>query len=60
MHEDAFVGGALQKNLPVTLINHADAPHGFDLFHDSETSRAIIGEVLRFMQFHLVGLVFRT
>jgi acetyl esterase/lipase len=50
---DAFVGGALRKNLPITLINHADAPHGFDLFHDSETSREIIRHILRFLQFHL-------
>jgi dienelactone hydrolase len=50
---DAFVAAALQKNLPVTLINHADAPHGFDLFHDSETSREIIRHILRFLQFHL-------
>jgi hypothetical protein len=52
---DGFVSGALRRNLPVTVVNHADAPHGFDLFHDSETSREIIREILRFMQFHLSG-----
>jgi acetyl esterase/lipase len=50
---DSFIGGALQRDLPVRLINHAGAPHAFDLFDDSETTREIIREVLRFMQFHL-------
>ena len=52
---DGFVSGALRRNLPLRVINHADAPHGFDLFHDSEATREIIREILRFMQFHLLG-----
>jgi hypothetical protein len=52
---DSFVSGALRRNLPVRVINHADAPHAFDLFHDSDASREIIREILRFMQFHLSG-----
>jgi hypothetical protein len=52
---DAFIGGVLGRNLPVTLVNHADAPHAFDLFHDSEMTREIIREILRFMQFNLSG-----
>jgi hypothetical protein len=50
---DNFVRGALRCNLPLTLINHADAPHGFDLFHDSETTREIIRQILSFLRFHL-------
>jgi hypothetical protein len=50
---DAFVSGALRRDLPVRLINHAGAPHAFDMFHDSEATREIIREILRFMQFHL-------
>ena len=50
---DNFVRGALRCNLPLTLINHADAPHGFDLFHDSETTREIIRQILNFLRFHL-------
>jgi hypothetical protein len=50
---DNFVRGALRCNLPLTLVNHADAPHGFDLFHDSETTRAIIRQILGFLRFHL-------
>lgn len=52
---DGFIVAALQKDLPVRMINHAGAPHAFDLFHDSETTREIIRVILRFMQFHLSG-----
>ena len=54
---DGFIAGALQKDLPVRMINHAGAPHAFDLFEDSEATREIIQEILRFIQFHLVGPV---
>ncbi|HEX8796521.1 MAG TPA: hypothetical protein VF765_36475 [Polyangiaceae bacterium] len=50
---DAFVSSALARDLPLTLINQAGAPHSFDLFDDSEPSRATIGEVLRFLRQHL-------
>jgi hypothetical protein len=50
---DNFVRGALRCNLPLTLVNHADAPHAFELFHDSETTREIIGQILSFLRFHL-------
>jgi acetyl esterase/lipase len=50
---DNFVRGALRGDLPLTLVNHADAPHGFDLFHDSETTREIIRGILSFLRFHL-------
>ena len=52
---DSFVSCALRRNLPVRVINHADAPHAPDLFHDSDATREIIREILRFMQFHLLG-----
>jgi hypothetical protein len=50
---DAFLAETLARNLPVSFVNHADAPHAFDLFHDSEATREIIRQMLRFMQFHL-------
>jgi dienelactone hydrolase len=50
---DSFAGGALQRNLPVTLVNHATAPHAFDLFDEGQVTREIIREILRFLQFHL-------
>jgi hypothetical protein len=52
---DHFVHRALTCNLPVTLVNHSAAPHAFDLFHDSEISREIIRQILRFMQSHLIA-----
>jgi dienelactone hydrolase len=50
---DRFLANALARNLPVTVVNHAAAPHAFDLMHDSETSREIIRQILAFMRFHL-------
>jgi acetyl esterase/lipase len=52
---DDFIVGALQRDLPVRMINHAGAPHAFDVFEDSEASREIIRDMLRFMQVHLSG-----
>jgi hypothetical protein len=53
---DGFSNKALARNLPLTLANHATAPHAFDLFHDSETSREIIRQILAFLRFHLAGV----
>ena len=50
---DRFVIKALARNLPVTLVNHAEAPHAFDLLQDSETSREVIRQILAFLRFHL-------
>jgi hypothetical protein len=50
---DRFLPKALTRNLPVTFINHPAAPHAFDLFHDSETTREVIRHILAFMRFHL-------
>jgi hypothetical protein len=44
----------LTRNLPVTFVNHPEAPHAFDLLHDSETSHEIIRQILAFMRFHLL------
>ena len=52
---DDFVLRALTCNLPVTLVNHSDGPHAFDLFHDSDVSREIIRRILQFVQFHLTA-----
>jgi hypothetical protein len=51
---DRFLIKALACNLPVTFVNHAMAPHAFDLFDDSETSREIIRRILAFLRFHLL------
>ena len=52
---DRFVAQALTCNLPITFTNHPEAPHAFDLFDDSETSREIIRRILGFMRFHLLS-----
>jgi hypothetical protein len=52
---DRFVAAALAHNLPVTVANHATAPHAFDLVDDSETSREMIRRVLAFLRFHLLA-----
>lgn len=46
---DRFFVKALTLNRPITLVNHAEGPHSFDLLHDSETSRRIIRQVLDFL-----------
>jgi hypothetical protein len=50
---DGFMAAALARNLPVTFVNHAAAPHAFDLLDDSETSREMIRRILAFLRFHL-------
>ena len=52
---DRFVADALARDLPLTTVNHAGAPHAFDLVHDSDATREIIRQLLRFLQFHLSG-----
>lgn len=50
---DRFVADALRHNRPLTVVNHAEGPHAFDLLHDSEATREIIRQTLRFLQFQL-------
>jgi hypothetical protein len=46
---DRFVFDALARNLPITVTNHPEGAHAFDLLDDGETSRRIVGEVLSFL-----------
>lgn len=52
---DRFLTKALECNLPITLVNHPQAPHAFDLMHDSEISREIVRRILAFLRFHLLA-----
>jgi hypothetical protein len=52
---DRFVAAALARNLSLELVNHAEGPHAFDLFHDSAATREVVRRVLAFLRFHLVG-----
>ena len=50
---DRFVCAALTRNLPVTVVNHATGPHGFDIFEDSDAARNVVGQILAFFRFQL-------
>jgi hypothetical protein len=50
---DRFLVVSLACNLPLTLVNHSEAPHAFDLLHDSAATREIIRQILAFLRFHL-------
>jgi len=50
---DRFVTGALLRNLPISIVNHAAGPHAFDLMDNSRRSREIIEQTLSFLRFHL-------
>jgi acetyl esterase/lipase len=52
---DRFMVKALSRNLPVTFVNHPAAPHAFDLFDESETSREIIRQILAYLRSHLLA-----
>jgi acetyl esterase/lipase len=51
---DAFIASAIALNLPVTIANHADAPHAFDIVHDSPRTREIIGQAAFFLLSQLI------
>jgi hypothetical protein len=51
---DRFAADALRRNLPVTIINHADASHAFDLIDDGRESQHVIRQVLAFARFRLL------
>ena len=50
---DRFAAEALALNLPVTVVNHAEAPHAFDLLDEGEATREVIGQALAFVRFNL-------
>jgi hypothetical protein len=52
---DRFISDALRRNLPITVANHPEGPHAFDLFDDSHTTRVIVQQVLDFLNLELHG-----
>jgi hypothetical protein len=50
---DRFVAEALRRSLPLTLINHSQASHAFDLFDNSELSRHVVRQAIAFLQLQL-------
>jgi acetyl esterase/lipase len=49
---DRFVADALAHNLPIEVMNHPAAHHGFDTRDDDARSREIIARSLAFMRHH--------
>lgn len=50
---DRFVADAVVRNLNLTFVNHATAPHGFELNDDSDATRYVIQQMLGFVNFRL-------
>ncbi|MGD0781691.1 MAG: alpha/beta hydrolase [Candidatus Aminicenantales bacterium] len=51
---DEFMGLALKKNIRLTVRNHPEGYHGFDVRNDDATSRDIIREAFAFLKAHLI------
>ena len=50
---DRFLHRAMKANLSITFVNHAAAPHAFDVYSDDQTSRDVIAQILQFMRSRL-------
>jgi len=50
---DRFVAAALERNLPLTPVNHSTGGHAFDLMDDRDATRAVIRRTLAFVRDHL-------
>jgi hypothetical protein len=50
---DGFVMQAVERNIPVTVVNHASAAHAFDMVDDSAMSHHVIEHILSFVRFHV-------
>jgi hypothetical protein len=51
---DAFLPEAMRYNLPLTLVNHAAARHGYEINDDSGLSRYVLEQAVGFLRFHLL------
>ncbi len=52
---DRYITAALSANHPLTVINHPTAPHAFELFDPTDTSRNVLRRVLAFLKAELGG-----
>jgi dienelactone hydrolase len=50
---DRFVKNSVSNNLPITFINNPKGHHAFDIIDNTENSREIIQQTIKFLQFHL-------
>jgi hypothetical protein len=51
---DQCVAAALATNQPITVVNHPEALHSFDLFHPGPETGRILRQGLEFLRAHLV------
>ncbi len=51
---DRFLAEAVAHNLPITFVNHATAPHAFDVNDDSRRSRHVLAQAVAFLRLHLL------
>ncbi|HEX3646634.1 MAG TPA: alpha/beta hydrolase [Vicinamibacterales bacterium] len=51
---DMFLTRALERNLPLNVINYPSGAHAFDLDEDTDASRDIVRQTLAFLRFQLV------
>ena len=49
------MSAALARDLQLTLINQPGAPHSFDLFDDTDASRATIRRIIVFLRERLTA-----
>jgi dienelactone hydrolase len=47
---DSYVGKAMARNAPVTVVNLPGGHHAFDAFDDNDASRSIVRQTLTFMK----------
>jgi len=50
---DTFVQKALAANTLITVMNHPQGQHGFDILDDNERSREIIAHAIEFVKQHM-------
>jgi acetyl esterase/lipase len=50
---DRFVAVALERNAPITLVNHVSGAHGFDHINDDARTREILKMAIEFLRTHL-------
>jgi hypothetical protein len=51
---DRVIELGLERNLPLSVVNHATGEHGFELDEDASNSVAIIQQTLDFLRRHIV------
>jgi hypothetical protein len=51
---DRFLTHALRRNLPVTVVNHHKGRHAFDIEDNSHATRAVVKQVLVFLELQLL------